>query len=97
MKPIDLLRLVPAAVRFLSLEPILEDLGALDLTEIHQVIIGGESGPRRRPCEVKWIQALAGQGRQAGVAVFVKQDAGPRPGMQGRIPDELWAMKEVPQ
>ena len=46
---VDHLRSAPAAVRFLSVEPLLEDLGAIDLDGIHWVIVGGESGPGARP------------------------------------------------
>ncbi len=67
------LRATPAAVRFLSLEPLLEDLGTLELSGIDQVIIGGESGPGARPCDINWIRNIIAQCRNAGVAVFVKQ------------------------
>jgi protein gp37 len=70
---IEALREVPAAVRFLSIEPLLEDLGTLDLAGIHWVIVGGESGPGARACDVAWIRDLVRQGRGAGAAVFVKQ------------------------
>ena len=72
-KRIEHLRRTPAAVRFLSLEPLLEDLGTLDLTGIHWVIVGGESGPGARPCNLKWIRDIVRQCRAAGVACFVKQ------------------------
>lgn len=62
---------------------------------LHWVVVGGESGPGRRPCEVEWIADIVRQCDQAEVPVFVKQDSGPRPGMQGRIPADLWARKEV--
>jgi protein gp37 len=63
----------PAAVRFLSLEPLLEDLGALDLTDIDWVIVGGESGPGARPCDLAWIRSIVAQCKAAGVPCFVKQ------------------------
>jgi hypothetical protein len=63
---------------------------------IDWVIIGGESGPGRRPCEVEWFRSIAEQCRAAGVPVFVKQDSGFKPGMRGRLPDELWSLKEFP-
>jgi protein gp37 len=59
-------------------------------------IIGGESGPHRRPCEVAWIADIVHQCQGARVPVFVKQDAAARPGQRGRIPDELW-IKEFPE
>jgi protein gp37 len=70
---IDVLRTVPAAVRFLSLEPLLEDLGELDLTGIGWVIVGGESGPGSRPCDIAWVRNIVKQCQTAGVACFVKQ------------------------
>lgn len=96
---------IPAAVRFVSGEPLLGPIDfrkvpgfnrvGLDLSK-WWIIVGGESGPNRRPCEVEWIADIARQCRSAGVPVFVKQDAGPRDGMQGRIPDDLWALKQFP-
>ena len=73
---IDHLRAVPAKVRFLSIEPLLEDLGELDLTGIHWVIIGGESGPGFRPIRQEWVDPIIAQCRAAGVAVFFKQWGG---------------------
>lgn len=70
---IEHLRATPAAVRFLSIEPLLEDVGEIDLTGIHWVIVGGESGPRARRCDVAWIRSIVRQCRAQGVAVFVKQ------------------------
>jgi len=67
------LRETPAAVRFLSLEPLLEDLGELDLRGIHWVIVGGESGLGARPCNVEWIRNIVAQCKAAGVPCFVKQ------------------------
>ena len=122
---------VPAAVRFLSVEPL---LGPVDLTRVMQdecridardgsiykddllssdptspsawpvsytrqlnwAIVGGESGPGARPCRVEWIRELVRQCREAGVPCFVKQDFGPKPGMRGRLDDELWNTKEIP-
>lgn len=70
---IDLLRGIPAAVRFLSVEPLLEDIGTLDLTGIHWVIVGGESGGKARPSRVQWIRDIVSQCKAADVACFVKQ------------------------
>jgi protein gp37 len=72
-KRIDALRETNAAVRFLSCEPLIEDLGELDLSGIHWVIAGGESGPRARPCNIEWIRNIVRQCRQQKVPVFVKQ------------------------
>lgn len=75
---IDDLRQLPAAVRFLSCEPLLEDLGTLNLDGIHWVIIGGESGRGARACYVQDIRSIVQQCEAAGVAAFVKQ-LGARP------------------
>lgn len=75
---IDTLRAIPAAVRFLSVEPLLEDLGTVDLTGIHLVIVGGESGKKARPFDLAWARSLRDQCRAAGVAYFFKQ-AGAKP------------------
>lgn len=75
---IDLLRQIPAVVRFLSLEPLLEDLGDLDLTGIHWVICGGESGPGARPMQLEWARKIGDQCEAAGVPWFFKQ-AGSKP------------------
>jgi protein gp37 len=61
------------------------------------VIVGGESGPQHRAMDVEWARTIVEQCREAGVACFVKQDSGLRPGQQGRLPDDLWAVKEWPQ
>lgn len=67
------LRQVPATIRFLSAEPLLAPLPALDLEGIHWVIVGGESGAGARPMAAAWARALRDQCRAAGVAFFVKQ------------------------
>ena len=70
---IDILRETPAAVRFLSVEPLLEDLGPLDLRGIHWVVVGGESGPGARVCDLAWIRSVVAQCREQGIPAFVKQ------------------------
>jgi protein gp37 len=70
---IDNLRETPAAVRFLSIEPLLEGLGPLDLRGIHWVIIGGESGPGARFIDPDWIRDIIKQCQDAGIPVFFKQ------------------------
>ena len=67
---IDMLRETPAAVRFLSLEPLLEDLGTLDLRGIGWCIVGGESGPGARPLNVDWVTSIVEQCKAAGTACF---------------------------
>jgi protein gp37 len=69
----DDLRETPAAVRFLSLEPLLGPLPSLDLTGIDWAIIGGESGPGAREMDLGWAHDLIARCREAGTAVFVKQ------------------------
>jgi protein gp37 len=73
---IDILREIPAVVRFLSIEPLLQDLGPLDLTGISWVIIGGESWKDPRPMELEWAENVIRQCREQGVAVWFKQVGG---------------------
>ena len=74
----------PASVRFLSIEPLLEDLGPLDLDGIHWVIVGGESGPRSRAMDESWVLSIQRQCRRHAVPFFFKQWGGPRKGNAGR-------------
>jgi protein gp37 len=73
---IDYLRKVPARIRFLSIEPLLEDVGALDLSSIHWVIVGGESGPKARPMKQEWADSVRLQCAKQQVAFFFKQWGG---------------------
>jgi protein gp37 len=73
---IDHLLQVPAAVRFISAEPLLGHLGRLDLTGIDWVIAGGESGPRARPMNIEWGRELRDQCTGTGVNFFFKQWGG---------------------
>ena len=84
---IDDLRAAPARTRFLSIEPLLEDLGELDLSGIHWVIAGGESGPGARPMQPEWIIAIRDQCQAAGVPFFFKQWGGTRKSKAGRVLD----------
>ncbi|MDB9453478.1 DUF5131 family protein, partial [Dolichospermum circinale] len=72
---IDLLRQVPADVRFLSCEPLLGSLN-LDLINIDWVIVGGESGNKHRPMKIEWAEEIRHQCQKAGVAFFFKQIGG---------------------
>ena len=81
---IDQLRRVPAAVRFLSLEPLLGPLDDLALDGIHWVIVGGESGPRARPIEETWIESILRQCQAANVPFFFKQWGGVQKKKAGR-------------
>lgn len=98
----------PAAVRFVSAEPLLGPIrldqplnfdgalwDAMARGALGWVIVGGESGPGARPCDVSWIRSLVQQCAAAGVPCFVKQDSGRRPGQQGRIPNDVF-VKEFP-
>lgn len=88
---IDHLRKVPAQVRFLSVEPLIDDVGILDLAGIHWVIVGGESGPQARPIEEAWVTSIRDQCVDAGIAFFFKQWGGRTPKAGGRELDgELW-------
>lgn len=72
----DHLRRVPACVRFISAEPLLGPLPSLDLTDIHWLITGGESGPGHRPCDPDWVRDLRDRCLDADVAFFHKQWGG---------------------
>jgi len=78
------LQLAKAAVRFLSVEPLLEDLGKLDLLGIDWMIVGGESGPGARTMKKDWVLALRDQCKKGGVAFFFKQWGGVRKATKGR-------------
>jgi protein gp37 len=73
MPRIDVLRDVDAEVRFLSIEPLLEDLGELKLDGIHWVIVGGESGHGARPMKLQWALSIQRQCTKAGIPYFFKQ------------------------
>lgn len=81
---IDHLRDSPAHVRFLSVEPLLEELGTIDLSGISWVIVGGESGPRARPMRKEWVTSLLAQCEAAKVPFFFKQWGGVRKKKTGR-------------
>ena len=74
----------PAKVRFLSVEPLIEDVGHLNLKGISWVIVGGESGPRSRPIEASWVRSIKKQCEDAGVAFFFKQWGGVQKKTNGR-------------
>lgn len=82
---IDDLRAVPAAVRFLSLEPLIGSVGQLNLNAIHWAIVGGESGPRARNMEIEWVESIFEQCRAASVPFFFKQWGGVRKDLTGRL------------
>jgi protein gp37 len=82
---IDHLRESPALIRFLSIEPLLEDLGPIDREGISWVIVGGESGPGARPMDEHWVLSIRDQCRDAGVPFFFKQWGGVRKKKRGRV------------
>ena len=84
---IDALRETPAAVRFLSVEPLLEDLGELDLHGIDWVIVGGESGHGARPMKKSWVLKIREQCQNEGIPFFFKQWGGVRKSAAGRLLD----------
>jgi protein gp37 len=70
---IPVLRGIDASIRFLSIEPLLEDLGNFDLSGIHWAIVGGESGRKARPMRPEWVEAIKRQCVAAHVTFFFKQ------------------------
>lgn len=94
----DYLREVPAAVRFISAEPLLGPLEGLDLDGIDWLIAGGESGPIHRPVQREWIIDLRDRCLSEGVAFFFKQWGGVRSKSGGRLLDqEEWSEIPTPQ
>jgi protein gp37 len=95
---IDELRRTHAALKFLSLEPLLGPLGTLDLRGIDWVIVGGESGPRARPMAPKWVVDIRDQCRKSGVAFFFKQWGGKNKKKAGRLLEgKTWDELPVPR
>lgn len=88
---VEHLRQVPAAVRFLSCEPLLGPLDKIDLAGIGWVIAGGESGPNYRPMHLEWARGIRDTSRAANVPFFFKQWGGRTPKALGRRLDgEIW-------
>lgn len=87
LKRIDHLRQSSALRRFLSIEPLLEDLGTINLDAINWVIVGGESGAGARPMEKAWVRSIRRQCREARVPFFFKQWGGVRKNEAGRLLD----------
>ena len=91
----------PAALRFLSVEPLLEDLGTINLSGISWVILGGESGHGARPMHPEWVRSIRDQCRDAGIPFFFKQWGGVRKNragreLDGRTYDEVPAASRTP-
>lgn len=83
------LRNTPSAIRFLSMEPLIGSVGHLNLSDIHWVIVGGESGCRSREMKHEWVTDIRDQCENAGVAFFFKQWGGARPKNNGRMLDGM--------
>jgi protein gp37 len=83
----DYLRQVPAAIRFISAEPLLGPLEGLDLNGIHWLIAGGESGPGHRPVRVEWLRELRDRCKSEDIPFFFKQWGGRTPKAGGRSLD----------
>jgi len=79
------LRAVPAAVRFISFEPLLDKVGRINLKGVHWAIVGGESGPRARPMEPAWVEDIKHACERQGVAFFFKQWGGTNKKTTGRV------------
>jgi protein gp37 len=93
---IDYLRYTGAKIKFLSLEPLLGDLGELNLDGIGWVIVGGESGPGARPMEIGWVRGIREQCRGQNVPFFFKQWGGVNKKKAGRVLDgEIWGEMPV--
>lgn len=91
LERIDLLRQVPARVRFVSFEPLLGPIVQPNLRGIHWAIIGGESGPHARPMQEWWVERLHDACERQGVAFFFKQWGGKRKKRSGRLfKDRTW-------
>jgi protein gp37 len=82
---VDDLRAVPAAIRFLSCEPLIGSLEGIDLQDIHWVIVGGESGPGARPMQIEWVREIFRACRGEKVPFFFKQWGGVRKDLTGRL------------
>jgi len=90
----DRLRAIPAAVRFISAEPVLGPMPSLNLKRIDWLIVGGESGPNFRPMDHQWVRELRAKAKRAGTAFFFKQSAAPRTEMGITLDGEI--VREYP-
>ena len=81
---VSTLRSTPAAIRFVSFEPLLGPVGPVDLSGIHWAIVGGESGPGSRPIDQNWVREIKAQCRKYGTAFFFKQWGGRNKKATGR-------------
>lgn len=94
---IETIRQFPAALHWASFEPLLARVDVSSVVDqLGWGVVGGESGPKFRPCEPEWIVSIAEQFRFAGRPIHVKQDSAFKPEQQGRLPDLWWAAKDMP-
>jgi protein gp37 len=98
---VDMLRSIGVPVRFLSIEPLLEELGDIDLAGISWVIVGGESGPGARPMRKEWVEAIRRQCEHQRIRFFFKQWGGVNKkksgrGLNGRTYDDMPPLSQVP-
>jgi len=96
----NMLRHIPAVVRFISAEPLLGPLPDLDLSRIDWLIVGGESGPGYRPMDLAWVRELQQRAKGTRTAFFFKQSAAPRTEMgielDGRIQRDYPTPRKAP-
>lgn len=92
---LDVLRKIPARIKFVSFEPLLEDIGEVDLKGIDWIIIGAESGNNRRPFDLDWAYNLLDQARLQNVKYFFKQTSGWHSGSLEGVPEDL-IVREFP-
>lgn len=86
----------PAAVRFVSAEPLLGPIDFSRFGPVDQIIVGGESGTGFRPMQIEWAEDIMRQCREAGTAFFFKQDSHHRSGQRGQASAAMWACKQMP-
>ncbi len=92
---LDVLRKIPAKTRFVSFEPLLEDIGEVNLKGIDWIIVGAESGNKRRPFDLEWAYNLLDQARLQNVKYFFKQTSGLYSGSLEGVPEDL-IVREFP-
>jgi len=93
----EILRQTNGQIKFVSFEPLLGDIGYIDFSGISWVIIGGESGPHHRPMDIEWARNIINQAKEQGVAVWMKQLGGLRPGGELEdFPEDL-RIREFPE
>lgn len=92
-----ILATIPAAVRWISAEPWIEPKAPPNFDGLDWLVVGGESGGKRREMPIGAARLMISRAQDAGVKVYVKQDSGPRSEMQGRFTDAEFALREFPK